>query len=224
MADNTSGHRSVPHTADLRIEAWSPSREGCIGEAVRGTVESFLDTSGARPERIRRCRLALAVMFALVVALLAVPVAAVVATTVYEAHRQMYAEQARARHPVAAVAAETPRAADGRRGTDAAGQAGGRGSFVLRSEPARTAGPEQIWVDDTGNLLPAPTPLSRAQFDAVSVAVSIVAGAIVVGARLVTATRWRPDRVRDARWDRELENIFDDQGGRTNGTGYGRTP
>jgi SHS2 domain-containing protein len=35
------GHRSVPHTADLRIEAWGPSREDCIAEAVRGLVESF---------------------------------------------------------------------------------------------------------------------------------------------------------------------------------------
>jgi len=47
----------VPHTADLWIEAWSLSREGRIGEAVLGTVESFLDTSGARAQRIRRCRL-----------------------------------------------------------------------------------------------------------------------------------------------------------------------
>ncbi|MGO8966727.1 MAG: archease [Mycobacterium sp.] len=47
----------MPHTADLRIEVWSPSREGCIGEAVLGTVESFLDTSLARAQRIRQCRL-----------------------------------------------------------------------------------------------------------------------------------------------------------------------
>ncbi len=39
----------MPHTADLRIEAWAPTRNGCIREAVRGTVESFLDTSSARP-------------------------------------------------------------------------------------------------------------------------------------------------------------------------------
>ena len=37
------GHRSVPHTADLRIEAWGPTREECITEAVRGLVESFAD-------------------------------------------------------------------------------------------------------------------------------------------------------------------------------------
>ena len=49
MADSESGHQSVPHTADLRIEAWAPTRNGCIREAVLGTVESFLDTSSARP-------------------------------------------------------------------------------------------------------------------------------------------------------------------------------
>jgi SHS2 domain-containing protein len=49
QAVGASGHRSVPHTADLRIEAWSPTRNGCIREAVLGTVESFLDTSSAQP-------------------------------------------------------------------------------------------------------------------------------------------------------------------------------
>ncbi len=42
------GHTSVPHTADLRIEAWGPTREDCIAEAVRGLVESFADVSGVR--------------------------------------------------------------------------------------------------------------------------------------------------------------------------------
>lgn len=39
------GHISVPHTADLRIQAWGPTREDCIAEAVRGLVESFADIS-----------------------------------------------------------------------------------------------------------------------------------------------------------------------------------
>ena len=38
----------------LRIEAWARTRDGCIGQAVLGTVESVLDTSGVRPQRIRR--------------------------------------------------------------------------------------------------------------------------------------------------------------------------
>lgn len=42
------GHRSVPHTADVRIEAWAESREECLAEAVAATVASFVDTTDAR--------------------------------------------------------------------------------------------------------------------------------------------------------------------------------
>jgi protein archease len=40
------GHCTLPHTADLRIQAWAPTRGECIAEAVAGLVESFADTSG----------------------------------------------------------------------------------------------------------------------------------------------------------------------------------
>ncbi len=43
------GHRTVPHTADLRIEAWGPTREACLTEAVRGLVDSFAVVAAARP-------------------------------------------------------------------------------------------------------------------------------------------------------------------------------
>jgi len=46
------GHRTVPHTADLRIEAWAGSRHVCIAEALRGLISSFADVSGALPSRI----------------------------------------------------------------------------------------------------------------------------------------------------------------------------
>jgi len=42
-----AGHRGVPHTADLRVEAWAPTREECLAHAVRGVCESFLDLTGA---------------------------------------------------------------------------------------------------------------------------------------------------------------------------------
>lgn len=42
-----SGHWAVPHTADMQVEAWSPTVAGCIGEAVRAVLEGFADTSGA---------------------------------------------------------------------------------------------------------------------------------------------------------------------------------
>lgn len=41
MTGPDSGRRSVAHTADLRVEAWAPTREECIAQAVRGMVESF---------------------------------------------------------------------------------------------------------------------------------------------------------------------------------------
>jgi phage shock protein A len=50
-----SGHRTVPHTADLRIEAWAPTREECMAEAARGLVDSFAVVAGRPPSgRARR--------------------------------------------------------------------------------------------------------------------------------------------------------------------------
>ncbi len=57
MAHSGSGHRTVPHTADLRIEAWAPTRDGCIRQAVLGAVESFLDLSSAHADHTRLRRL-----------------------------------------------------------------------------------------------------------------------------------------------------------------------
>ncbi len=169
---------------------------------------------------------ALAVMLALVTSLVAVPVAAVVATTVYEARHQVYAEQARERHPLAAATAlpQTTNGgqAGGPRTSGAPAEAAGGAGFSSTSSAATDA-LDQIWVDDTGNRVPPPTPLSRAQYDAVSVAVSIIAGAVVMTTALVRATRWRLDRARNAQWDRELANIVDEDD-HTNGPGYGRTP
>ncbi|EKX66202.1 archease [Streptomyces ipomoeae] len=53
-----NGHRAVPHTADVRVEAWGTSREGCLVEAVLGTVECFADVSAVRPTSMERVRLA----------------------------------------------------------------------------------------------------------------------------------------------------------------------
>ncbi len=50
------GHRLVPHTADVRIEAWAPDRAGCLTEAVAAMVESFADLAGARLHAEREFR------------------------------------------------------------------------------------------------------------------------------------------------------------------------
>jgi phage shock protein A len=51
VSDARQGHRSVPHTADLRVEAWAPTREECLAEAARGLVGSFAVVAAARPRR-----------------------------------------------------------------------------------------------------------------------------------------------------------------------------
>lgn len=40
-----AGHRLVSHTADVIVEAWGPTRAACFGEAVRGLVASFAETT-----------------------------------------------------------------------------------------------------------------------------------------------------------------------------------
>jgi len=57
VAERSAGYRTVPHTADVRVEAWAPSREECIAQAVLGAVNGFLDTSAARPVRTHHCQL-----------------------------------------------------------------------------------------------------------------------------------------------------------------------
>ncbi|GAA2864389.1 archease [Nonomuraea rubra] len=41
------GHRAVPHTADIALEAWAGGREACLAEAARALVESFADLDTA---------------------------------------------------------------------------------------------------------------------------------------------------------------------------------
>jgi SHS2 domain-containing protein len=49
------GHRAVPHTADLRIEAWAGSREECVAETLRGLIESFADVTSTPRARTIEC-------------------------------------------------------------------------------------------------------------------------------------------------------------------------
>jgi SHS2 domain-containing protein len=45
------GHRLVPHSSDMIVEAWAPTRSGCLEELVRGVVETFADTHNATATR-----------------------------------------------------------------------------------------------------------------------------------------------------------------------------
>ena len=47
----TVGYRLLPHTADVVVEAWAPTRAACLAEAVRGMVAVFADTAGVAAVR-----------------------------------------------------------------------------------------------------------------------------------------------------------------------------
>ena len=47
------GHVTLPHTADVRIEAWAPSAEQCFEEVVGAFVGIFADVSAAPPGEAR---------------------------------------------------------------------------------------------------------------------------------------------------------------------------
>jgi len=41
------GHAARPHTADVVVEAWAPTRTACLEELVRGVVETFAQVDAA---------------------------------------------------------------------------------------------------------------------------------------------------------------------------------
>jgi SHS2 domain-containing protein len=47
------GHRVLPHTADVIVEAWGQDLASCIEEAVTALVDICFDTSDASTERTR---------------------------------------------------------------------------------------------------------------------------------------------------------------------------
>jgi SHS2 domain-containing protein len=46
-----SGYRMLPHTADVVVEAWAPTKPACLAKAVRGLVAVFADTAGVVASR-----------------------------------------------------------------------------------------------------------------------------------------------------------------------------
>ncbi|WP_334143357.1 archease [Rhabdothermincola sp.] len=48
-----AGHRVVPHTADVIIEAWAPTKGQCLEHAVLALVESFVESDpGVEPDAV----------------------------------------------------------------------------------------------------------------------------------------------------------------------------
>ena len=171
------------------------------------------DRSPLQPATDRVDRMVL--VLAIVVTLLAVPVAAAVGTVVHDSQRQVYAQQAQTRQNITATVTDDAAKPDLRRSTIRVTVrwqwAATEHTGTLRVPPTVKPGDSvAIWVDDDGSLVAAPRSTSTALLDAVVVAaaawltVAAVAIAVVVGVRALHT------RLRDAAWQRDIDRLLGD--------------
>jgi hypothetical protein len=148
--------------------------------------------------------------------------AGVLGTMIHDAETQNYLEQAGTRHAVVANAVDDSKPVGSPETTaftvHARWQLNGIDhAAVIAWEYAVKAGdPLQIWVNGDGNRVDQPTPIARADIDALTV--TLVGWSIVaLAAALVVATvRAHVNRMRDAQWEREIRSLVEDDGGRAN--------
>jgi beta-lactamase regulating signal transducer with metallopeptidase domain len=157
---------------------------------------------------------ALVLVLAVVVSLIAAPIAAAVGTAVYDSSRQAYAEHAHARHTVAATVTDVPASQQIlRTGTTTVSArwtaAGAEHTGTVKAQSTATAGDTlEIWVDNNGAQVPAPTPTTRAAAEAAMGALVIWICAAATAATLFTVTRAVCDRIRFTRWQHDLEHLI----------------
>jgi hypothetical protein len=155
---------------------------------------------------------ALVLVLAVAVSLLAIPITAAVGTAVYDSSRHIYAEQAHTRHTVTATVTDVPATQIVRTGTTTvparwtAGGAEHTGAVKAQST-AKTGDPIEIWVDNTGAQVPAPTPTTRAAVEAVTGALVIWISVAAIAATLSTLTRAICDRIRFTGWQHDLDSL-----------------
>jgi hypothetical protein len=144
------------------------------------------------------------------VALVAAAYAGALGTAVYDARSRVYIAQAQTTHAVTGTATE-----DGTATAANAARWQGRTGW-LRDRSVKTGDPLTIWVDRNGNPVDAPAPTSRAGVEAVGVALAAWQTVIIVVAAGARWTHSRLDRRRDAVWERDIQSLIEDDGGRTN--------
>jgi hypothetical protein len=156
---------------------------------------------------------ALVVVLAVVVSLLAVPIAAAVGTAVYDARRQAYAEQADTRHTVPATVTDVPASPQilrtGTTTVPARWTAAGaeHTGAVKAPSTAKTGDAVEIWVDHNGEQAPAPTPTTRAAVEAVTGTLVIWISVTAIAATLSILTRAACDRIRFSGWQHDLDSL-----------------
>jgi hypothetical protein len=165
---------------------------------------------------------ALAAAVAVMVSLLAIPVAAAVGTAIHDSRRDAYAQQHHTRHLVTATITDDTAAQKISRTntvTMAArwSAAGAEHTGVVTAQSATKPGDHvAIWVDNNGALTDEPTSTSRAGVDAVTVALFMWAGVTAGAAVLVAGIEALCNRIRAIRWQHGIDTLVN-RGGHTPG-------
>jgi len=78
---------------------------------------------------------------------------------------------------------------------------------VKAQSTVKTGDPVEIWVDNNGAQVPAPTPTTRAAAEAATGALAIWISVAAITATLFTLTRAICDRIRFTGWQHDLDSL-----------------
>ncbi|BCI54041.1 membrane protein [Mycolicibacterium litorale] len=161
------------------------------------------------------------VALAVVVAILAVPIAAAIGTAVHDSRSDHYAGQAQTRRSVTATITHVPDIPPfSRTGTIAAPvewwNDGTRhtGTAQVRATAAQ-GDTVELWVDPDGTREFPPAPTSRAAVEGVTAAVAVWVSVAAGVAILATLVQLACDRIRFTGWQHDLDSVAGNGGGHT---------
>jgi hypothetical protein len=162
------------------------------------------------------------VAVAAIAVMLAVPVASAVGTWVKDARSSVYVQQAQNRHQTTATAVEDAtlhvQVFIQTLNVQVRWPANGRVHVATVTPPnmVRAGDRFDIWIDDSGNHVKAPTPLSQAASDAIGwAALSWLTVALALAGAVYLLHR-KLNRIRYCEWDLELDSLAGNEGGRAN--------
>jgi hypothetical protein len=153
---------------------------------------------------------AIVLVFAVMLTVIALPIAGAYGTFVHDERARLYAEEAQTRHQVIATATEDGSVVPQLKGVAFTAEAmwndAGRNNTgeVVWSGRAKAGDQQNIWVDSQGEFVGQPSSQSRADSDAVVAAMAVWLGAAEASVALVYLVRRWLDRWRYAEWDRQI--------------------
>jgi len=156
---------------------------------------------------------ALVMAVAVMVSLLAVPVAAAVGTAVHDSRRDVYAQQHHTRHLLTATITDDAAAQTISRTNTATmasrwSAAGTEHSGAVEAQSETETGDHvAIWVDDNGAPTGEPAPTTHAGVDAVTAALFMWAGVTAAAVLLLAGTRAVCDRIRAISWQHAIDTL-----------------